>query len=121
MKIVLFCVLGGLGLFAGACSGNKSFSSNPDLRQKIAFNLEEIDDDGLIGPPDGKRSVAYIFYIPAERSKQHEVSRIDHSVRFFLQQGSEEYQCMGEGATQTTLLRLACLDYIVQIKPFYGE
>jgi hypothetical protein len=90
-------------------------------REKIKFSIEEIDEQGLIGPADGKRLIAYKFSIPADRAKRREVRRIDPSIKFFLESDSTQYNCIGEGATQQVLLKLAGLTYIARIDPFYGE
>jgi hypothetical protein len=89
--------------------------------QKIKFDIKRIDENGLVGPPDGKVLIAYTFRIPLERSKRKEIGKIDPSIRFFSKPGSDQYTCIGEGATQAVLLRLAGLPYIERIDPFYAE
>lgn len=96
-------------------------------RAKIAFDLDAVDDNGLIGSPGGKRSVAYEFCIPREQAKCDEVRGIDPSVRCFagtpgrIRCGRDQYLCVGQGGTRATLLALACLEYVERIMPFYGE
>jgi hypothetical protein len=96
-------------------------------RKKITFDIDAIDENGLIGPADGKRSVAYEFCIPRDSARQKEVLTIDSSVKFFkgssgrIGCNSTQYLCIGEGGSRITLLRLAALDYIARIDPFYGE
>lgn len=102
-------------------------TSRGEALKKITFDLNEIDKDGLIGPADGKHSVAYEFCIPVEALKKMEVLSIDSSVRFF--EGSKgrigcspgQYLCIGEGGTRDVIIRLASLTYIERIDPFYGE
>jgi len=89
--------------------------------QKINFDTNKIDENGLIGPSDGKVLVAYKFRIPAENTKRREVKKIDPSVRFFKKPNDDLYSCIGEGATQNVLIKLASLPYIIKIDPFYGE
>lgn len=94
--------------------------------QKINFDLNAIDEDGLIGPADGKRSVAYEFCIPRDEVKKTEVLAIDPSVKFTASPGrircdASEWLVIGEGGTRATLLALASLPYIARIDPFYGE
>lgn len=96
-------------------------------RAKIAFDLDEIDENGLIGPTGGKRSVAYEFCIPRDQAKLEEVQAIDSSLQCYA--GSrgrigctrDQYLCIGQGGTRETLLKLARLDYVERIEPFYGE
>jgi hypothetical protein len=89
--------------------------------EKIKFDIKRIDENGLVGPPDGKVLIAYTFRIPLERAKRREIKKIDPSIRFFTKPGSDQYMCIGEGATQAVLLRLAGLPYINRIDPFYAE
>jgi hypothetical protein len=88
--------------------------------------MNEIDENGLIGQSDGKRSVAYEFCIPLNKAKRKKVFRIDPSVRFYSgpvgRSGCHgQYLCIGEGGTKKVLLELAKLEYIKQINPCYWE
>lgn len=101
-------------------------SEAKQLLKKIKLDLDEIDENGLIGPPDGKRAVAYEFCIPVNRKKRREVHKIDRSVQFQLgptgRSGcSGQYLCIGNGGTKKVILRLARLEYIRQINPCYWE
>lgn len=101
-------------------------SQESQTMQKIHLDLSAIDENGLIGPADGKRSVAYEFCIPRDEAKKAEVLAIDPSVKFYTSPGrirctANEYLVIGEGSTKNTLLALARLDYIARIDPFYGE
>jgi hypothetical protein len=89
--------------------------------KKINFDTTKIDENGLIGPPDSQVSIAYKFQIPIERGKQKEIHRIDPSVRFHKRPDDDTYMCIGEGATENVLIKLASLPYIVRIERFYGE
>ena len=105
---------------------NTSLQSRQQALEKISFDISEIDENGLIGPADGKRSVSYEFCIPIDRKKRREVAAIDPSVRFFDGPKGrigchDQYLCLGGGGTQEVLLRLAGLEYIKKIAPFYGE
>lgn len=94
----------------------------PDVaKQKINFDLSGIDEQGLMGPADGRVAIAYIFYIPLEESKQKEVKEIDSSVRFFERKNENRYQCIGESGGPSKIIRLAQLPYIKKINRFYGE
>jgi hypothetical protein len=103
------------------CCTQASKSNPTGALEKIQFDIKRIDENGLVGPPDGKVLIAYQFRIPLDRAKRREVSKIDPSIRFFSKPGEDEYMCIGEGATQAVLLRLAGLPYIKRIDPFYGE
>jgi hypothetical protein len=95
--------------------------------KKINFNLNDIDENGMIGPLDGKREMAYEFCIPNNKAKRKQVSSIDKSVQFYIgpsgRIGCEDnqYLCIGSGGKRETILKLASLDYIKKIDPFYGE
>lgn len=114
-----------------ACSPAASVQQDKALQEqalkKITFDLDEIDENGLIGPPDGKRAVAYEFCIPIDKRKRKEVLSIDPSIRFFdgpsgrVGCDTGQYLCLGDGATRDVLLKLASLEYIEKIVPFYGE
>ena len=75
----------------------------------------------MIGPADGQVLIAYEFRIPAQRSMRNEVRSFDRSVRFFKKPGTDYYLCIGEGATQQELIKLANLSFIARIDRFYGE
>jgi hypothetical protein len=104
-------------------------TASPQMRamHKINLDLSQIDENGLIGPDDGRRTIAYEFCVPNDETKLSEVKAIDSSLRCTL--GSpgrigcsrDQYLCIGEGGTRETLLKLAALDYIARIDPFYGE
>ena len=89
--------------------------------KKITFDTSIIDENGLIGPPDGQVLIAYKFQIPVERRKQNEIRKIDKSIRFYKRPGDNTYLCIGEGATENVLIKLASLPYIIKIDRFYGE
>jgi hypothetical protein len=110
-------------LIADSCSSIPKAATISDeiALEKINFSINEIDKDGLIGPPDGKRLVAYKFVMPIDLKKRRQVHRIDRSVKFFHKPSDEQYDCIGEGATREVLLKLASLPYIKRIDPFYGE
>src|SRR5687768_11850928 len=99
-------------LLAGtACSSSSPTSlSRQQVQKKISFDISEIDEHGLIGPPDGKRSVAYEFCIPRDQEKRKEVAAIDSTVHFFtgptgrIGCHTNQYLCIGEGGTQEVLL-----------------
>ena len=105
-----------------ACSPEiQKIDREEDAYQKITFDLTGIDEQGLIGPSDGKVLIAYIFRIPNERSKRKELVSIDPSLRVFKRNGEDHYTCIGEGGNPALLIRLARLPYVKKIDRFYGE
>lgn len=124
----------GLSVTLAACANVPPAPPTPSPEQreqaalrKINIDLSEIDSNGLIGPADGKRRVAYEFCIPQDKAKQNEVSHIDASMQFYpgtpgrIRCSRQQILCIGEGGTRDVLLKLAQLDYIERIDPFYGE
>lgn len=92
--------------------------------EKISFDLTMLDDDGLYGPPDGRRALHYQFCIPAVTAYAHEVKNIDPSVVIYPQStGSRacsgaEYLCMGnthQPNFREILAKLAALHYVGRI------
>jgi hypothetical protein len=126
---ITYALLMSIMLLAGTgCSSSSTPSlSRQRALKKISFDISEIDAHGLIGPPDGKRNVAYEFCIPRDQEKRKEVAAIDSTVRFFTGPTGrigchpDQYLCIGDGGTQEVLLTLAGLHYITRIDPFYGE
>lgn len=97
---------------------------------KIAFDLSSLDENGLQGPTDGKRSLDYEFCIPAGGAYAQAVSAIDPSAQFFPQSrgrvGCGEGEVLTIGNTYQTnyqdiLIELANLDYIDRIQPVDWE
>ena len=85
---------------------------------KIHIDPSQIDDT---------RGVAYEFCIPQDDAKQTEVHAIDTSIQFHrggrgrIGCTSTQILCIGEKGTRAVLLKLASLDYVMRIDPFYGE
>jgi len=91
---------------------------------KISFDLSKISPAGLVGPPNGLRSLAYEFCIPAQASYRAQVQAIDATVQFYP--GSrgrigcrpDQYLCIGnthQVGWRQKLLQLANLPYIQRI------
>ncbi len=100
-------------------------ADNTNALNKIAFDLSELDENGLYGPPNGKRSLDYEFCIPQGESYAQAVLAIDPSLDFFPQSrgriGCTEQQTLTIGNTyqpnaQLILMELANLDYIDRIQ-----
>ena len=73
-----------------------------DARNKIELDLDSLNESGLQGPPDGLRSMAYEFCIPANDASVREVTGIDPTVRIQGQSPGrigcreDQYLCIGE-------------------------
>ncbi len=92
--------------------------------QKITFDLSQLDDAGLFGPPDGRRALDYEFCIPAKPSCLEEVAAIDSTVVVHRTSpgrigcSGAEYLCIGSTHQiefRQVLRALANLDYIERI------
>jgi hypothetical protein len=97
---------------------------------KITFDLSDIDESGLAGPPGGQVAVAYELCVPADEERMAEVQSLDPSIRMY--QGSRGRigcgpdQTLSIGSThqpgwRSVLIELAALEYIERIDRFYGE
>lgn len=93
-------------------------------RQKIAFDMTQLDADGLQGPPDGKVTLSYEFSIPDDEISRNQVAQIDKTVQFMPgsrgRVGAGPGQCLCIGSTgqknfREVLLKLASLPYISRI------
>ncbi len=115
--------LGLVGLLTLACQ--PVTETNPPMTlDKITFDLTQLDEYGLYGPPDGKRSLDYEFCIPRETPYETQVQAIDPSVTLYPDSpgriGCTEDQVLAISNTHqpnavSTLMELANLDYIERI------
>jgi hypothetical protein len=103
--------------------------SGPDASE-ITFDLAQINDEGLSGPPDGLVAIDYEFCIPVTQQAQQEVSRIDPTVKLYPGSagriGCSKDQVLAIGNThqkgwKTVLLQLTALDYVKRIDRSFGE
>lgn len=97
---------------------------------KLGFDFSELDEHGLIGPPDGKVAVSYEFCVPKDASVVDEVRTIDPSVA--IQAGSPgrvgcgptQVLCIGsthQPNSREILSRLCELDYVSRIERAFFE
>lgn len=102
----------------------------PSPLDKITFDLTQLDEDGLYGPPDGKRALDYEFCIPAADPHPQIVLAIDPSLRLYPHSpgriGCADDQILAIGNThqpnaQAILMELANLDVIERINPVHWE
>ena len=112
-----------------ACS-SKTKPEDPAIWQKVKFDLNRLDENGLAGPADGKVSVSYEFCIPADEKLWGEVQKLDKSAK--LQKGSpgrigcDKTQWLVIGAThqknyRQVLYGLASKTYITDIREAFFE
>lgn len=122
----LFFLLLSFAFLQWSCANQKILNPSP----KIGFDINAIDKEGLIGPPDGKVSLNYEFCIPADNKYVNEVRQIDPSVKFHKKSKGRvgcskmEWLCIGNTAQEyprTKIQQLAALPYIKRIQRTYFE
>lgn len=100
------------------------------FRQKITFDISTLDEEGLSGPPGGKRALSYEFCIPDSAESRTEVEGIDPSVTFLSESpgrigcGEKELLCIGSTHQKnfaTVLQLLAELWYVQRIDQSFFE
>lgn len=71
---------------------------DPEILNKIGFDISTIDENGLRGPANGKTSVAYEFCILSRQTAWLEVQKIDPSLKFNSGPGriacAKDYWCI---------------------------
>ena len=104
--------------------------SQIDLRSKISFNLDQLDDEGLYGPPSGLRALDYEFCIPADPVFEAQVKAIDPTIVIYAESKGRigcvpgEKLCLGhthQPEFKAVLLKLASLPFVKQIKQCFFE
>jgi hypothetical protein len=97
---------------------------------KINFDLSDIEESGLTGPPGGQVAVAYELCVPADEEHIAEVQRLDPSIRMYQSSrgriGCGPDHALSIGSThqpgwRSVLMELAALEYVERIDRFYGE
>lgn len=78
-RILIFAALAAL---ASGCAPRRTTKpvTPQEAKAKIAIDLSRLDADGLVGPPNGKRSLHYEFCIPGDDATIAEVRAIDSSL-----------------------------------------
>jgi len=98
--------------------------------EKITFDLDRINDEGLTGPSDGLRSVSYEFCIPDSAELKSQVASIDKTVKFYESSpgrigcGANQLLCIGsthQTQFRDVLTALSSLDYIERIDECFFE
>jgi hypothetical protein len=105
-------------------------ATGPDPLAKVAFDLDELDDDGLVGPADGKRALSYEFCIPPSEECKELVASIDPTVEFMCGSpgriGCYPDECLCIGSThqenfREVLRKIAELPYVEKIDETFVE
>lgn len=119
-RTILLC---GLLVFTMGCTDRRKEVA-ADTMAKVEIDLNNLDEDGLRGPPGGKVAVAYEFAIPNTEECKKEVRRIDPSVQFMPDSRgrvqARDGECLCVGSTQNqdyraVLRALSELPYIDRI------
>ena len=101
-----------------------------DPMSKITFSLNQLNRDGLLGPPDGLRALHYEFCIPGDAAHEAQVREIDPTIQIAQKSrgrigcGPGEYLCLGsthQPGFRTVLLKLASLPYVKRIDQAFFE
>ena len=120
-----------IGIFLAFCHSNHQVLTKGPHLEKIKFDLNQLDEDGLSGPEGGKVALSYEFCIPNTANFIKEVSTIDKTLN--VQYGSagrigclrgKEVLCIGhtnQKDYKSVLHQLAALPYIQQIQQTFFE
>lgn len=113
-----------------ALSSSVYAQSADEMDSKIRFDLNQLDELGLYGPDDGKRSLSYEFCVPYHPQAISMVQAIDPTVVIYLHSpgriGCSDAEVLAIGETyqphyREVLTDLASLDAIERIEQFFGE
>jgi hypothetical protein len=119
----------GVLLACSACS-MRSSGAGSDVPSKITFDLTQLDDEGLAGPPDGQVAISYEFCVPTTQAIQDEIRHIDPTARLYpgalgrIGCAKDRILCIGSTHQQgwrSVLQNLAHLDYIERIDRSFAE
>jgi hypothetical protein len=118
-------------LAAVACTAGEAAGPAVDAgwASKLGFDADLVGEDGLYGPPDGRRALDYEFCIPDAACIREQVSAIDPSVRFSTSPGrigcaDGDLLAIGNShqpGFQEVLRQLAELPYVRRIEPAWFE
>jgi len=125
---VLLTLFLSLYLLSPACRAEEPHQVDP--MSKITFTLDQLDQDGLSGPPGGKRALHYEFCIPGDPVHVAQVRHIDPTIEMFPNSrgrigcGPGKYLCIGsthQPCFKTVLVKLASLPYVKRIDQAFFE
>lgn len=124
MSVRIVCIAAMLVGLAVAPSRTTSADPGGSAAEKIRFDLAQVNEQGLYGPPDGLRALHYEFCIPASPAAIDEVQSIDPTVAIHPRSpgraGCAATQALMVGSShqagfRDVLQRLASLPYIDRI------
>jgi hypothetical protein len=111
--------------------GKPSAQASPSAlaASKLRFNLDQINADGLQGPPDGLRSLHYEYCIPDQPAAIQAVSAIDPTLQIQHSRGrigcrTGTLLCLGnthQPGFRTVLEKLAELPFVALIAESHFE
>ena len=92
--------------------------------------MSQISSEGLIGPPNGLRSLSYEFCIPQTQAAIRDLRLIDPTIQYYRQSPGRigcdetEYLCIGETHNprwKEILEAIANLPYVEKIQQSFAE
>jgi hypothetical protein len=113
-----------------AVSSSVYAESVEEMDAKIRFDLDQLDEYGLYGPEDGKRSLSYEFCVPYRAETIETIQAIDPTLVIYLHSpgriGCSHTEVLAIGETyqpdyRDVLTNLARLDTIERIEQFWAE
>ena len=123
LSVIIVC------FFCCSCTVPHQESAS-DPWSKVEFNPDNLDQQGLRGPADGKVAVSYEFAIPNTETCKRQVRAIDPTVEFLCGSrgriGAGKNECLCIGSThqpnyRDVLVNLAKLPYVKRIIECYFE
>jgi hypothetical protein len=113
-----------------ACNTPKGSEASPETMAKINFDLNEIDENGLIGPVTGKVAVDYEFCIPRSETYADLVKKVNPKIKISDKSRGRigctraEQLCIGTTSQEnwkSILLETAKLDFVKKINRTFYE
>jgi hypothetical protein len=122
-------LIGALCAFACPAAEDEAGAVHNGWVKKLGFDADLVGEDGLYGPPDGRRALDYEFCIPDAACIREQVSGIDPSVRFSTSPGrigcaDGDLLAMGNShqpGFREVIRRLAALPYVRRIEQAWFE
>ena len=117
-------------VFLSGCSVMETCREERNLKSKIEFDLNRLDQNGLYDVSDGQRALSYEFCIPATVEAAEQVMVIDPSVIIYKDTrgrvGCTDKQYLAMGDTfqkdyRVTLQQLVNLNYVTRIAEVHFE
>ena len=121
LKIIVLVVVSCLSALHACTNVDSNLIAN---KEKIEFDISNLNQQGLYGPADGLRSLSYEFCIPAEEHFVSVIHNIDPDIKIHRQSPGRiacttaEYLCMGDTYNkpyQKNFNELASLSFIKRI------